>query len=359
MPAHGLDAGAIEEWEALERRAAEPNPCLSPYFLPPSLEHLTPTADVRLVVVESSGSEARWVAMGVFEKVGAHRRFPMPHWRLHSSLYSLLAGILVDRACTADALSALLGFLRNGGLGSTAIRWDDVAGDGPLGDALRASPAWYEDYAFQRACLRSPDWGEQYLDGHLRPSLRKEIRRKERQLRENGASGWRIVRGADVDERCIETFLRLEDTGWRHEERTSLRAVRSHEAFFRDMVRGCAPRDRIFFAELLRGDEVISSSSNLLAGNAIFAFKIGWDPAHARLSPGLLNEVALIRELPRGFPGLELLDSGAVSGSYLEPIYRGRRELFGGWLSAGVAGTGFLRALAGAKRIKRQLAARG
>ena len=160
-----------------------------------------------------------------------------------------------------------------------------------------------------------------------------------------------------MDERCIETFLRLEDMGWRHEERTSLRAVRSHEDFFRDMIQGFAPRDGVFFTELLHGDEVISSSSNLLAGDVMFAFKIGWNPGYARLSPGVLNEISLVRELPRHFPSLAFVDSGATAGSYLEKIYRGRRELVGGWLAVGAGSTRFLRGLSWAKRVKRYLKA--
>jgi hypothetical protein len=305
-------------------------------------------------VVESAAPDARWVAMGVFERASAHPRFPMPHWRLHACLYSMLSGVLVDRACPREALGALLAFLGEGGLGGTAIHCDEIAGDSALGIALRASPAWHEDYAVQRACLRAPDWGESYLDAHLGSSLRKEFRRKERQLRAEGTSTWRLVRGADVDERCIETFLRLEDMGWRHDRRTSLRAAH-HEAFFREMVRRHAARGLVCFAELLRGDEVISSSCNLMAGDALFAFKIGWNPAYARLSPGTLNEIALVRELPRELPGLALVDSCTVQGSYLEAIYRGRREIIGGYLAIGAGSARFLRGLAWAKRMKRSL----
>jgi len=349
-----LDARTIESWAALEQRAADCNPFLSPHFVRPALAYLTPASDMRLVLVETDGPEPRLVALGVFECAPFSRHFPMAHLRSYRSPHSFLSGVLVDAAWGSVALDALLAFLKEGERGNTAVHWSYLAGDSSLCKTLRASSAWYEEDTTRRAFLDPADCGEPFLSQHLSADRKKDLRRRERRLNEIAPLHWRLLRGDQVDERCIDTFLRLEDAGWRNARRSSLLTKPGHEAFFRAMVGGFAPEGRIFFTELVLGDKVIASTSNLLLGNAAFAFKLGWDATYASMAPGILNEIALVRQIPDQLPGLAYLDSGAAPGSFLESLYRGRREMVSGcYALSGMSGY-LLQGLAWARRIKRR-----
>ncbi len=350
-----LDARTIDAWAALERCSADRNPFLSPKFMGPALRHLSPDIDARIVLVETGGPESRLVALGVFENVPASRHFPLPHQRAYRSQHSFLSGVLLDAAWGGVALDVLLAFLGDGERGRTAIHVGYLASDSLFCKALRTSPAWFEGDFTRRAILVPPDWGEAFLSQHLSAARRKDLRRRERHLAEIAPLKWRLLQGDQIDERCIDTFLRLEDSGWRNTNRSSLRAVPGHEDFFRAMVSGFAAEDRVFFAELVLGDRVIASSSNLLHGNAAFAFKLGWDASYASMSPGMLNEVELVRQLPKQLPGLDYLDSCAAPGSFLESLYAGRRELVSGHYALSIMSSGILRGQAWARSIKRQL----
>ena len=118
--------------------------------------------------------------------------------------------------------------------------------------------------------------------------------------------------------------------GWKAEEKTSL-LRRRQDQFFREMIDGFARHGRAFFTELTLGNKVIASTSNLISGNAGFAFKIGWDTGLARMSPGILNEAEFIRNVPDLFPDLEYIDSGAEEGSFIENLWSDRQTLVSGF----------------------------
>lgn len=348
-----LDTRTIEAWAELAQRSADCNPFLSPDFVLPALTHLTPAADARIVLVETTDADPRLLALGVFEQVPPSRFFPLPHLRAYRSPHSFLTGVLLDAESGGIALDVLLAHLKAGASGTTAVHWSHLASDSALCKALRASSAWHEHDTSKRAFLVPPDCGEAFLAQHLSATRQKNLRRRKRHLEQIAPQHWRIRRGAQVDEQCIDTFLRLEDTGWRNAHGCSLRTMAGHEAFFRAMATSFALDGRIFFAELVLGDKVIASSSNLLQGNAAFAFKLGWDAAYANMAPGMLNEVELVKQLPEQFPGLAYLDSCATPGSFLEELYRGRREIVSGcYALSGISGL-LLRWLEWARRLKR------
>jgi CelD/BcsL family acetyltransferase involved in cellulose biosynthesis len=127
----------------------------------------------------------------------------------------------------------------------------------------------------------------------------------------------------------VEAFLDLEHRGWKGETRTSLRSNPADEAFFREAVAGFAGEERAVFTELLLDGEVIASTSNFVSGRAGFAFKIGWRPDLAKVSPGVLNEMELLTHM-YGEPSLgdlDFWDSGAAEGSYIDKLWPGRRAL--------------------------------
>ena len=195
---------------------------------------------------------------------------------------------------------------------------------------------WGEYGRTPRALLVPSAAGESYLTTHL-ASRYKAHRRSLRRLGEHGAVCWRVQRGSAVPVACVERFLELEDMGWKGQQGTSLRARAEDEHFFRVMIDGFSRCGRVFFTELCVNQEVIASTSNVVSGNAGFAFKVGWHPGYAKLAPGLLNELELIRHAPTLGAELAYIDSGAAPGSYIDDLWPGRR-----WLTSGLYATTWL-----------------
>jgi CelD/BcsL family acetyltransferase involved in cellulose biosynthesis len=200
-----------------------------------------------------------------------------------------------------------------------------------------------------RAILIPAEAGPAALKTALGKKL-NEIQRCKRRLAEGGEVTWRCLRSG-VNTAVVDTFLRLEDQGWKAEEKTSLRSSPADQAFFHDVVARFDGESRALFTELRVGERVIASTSNFVSGGAGFAFKVGWDYELKKLGPGILNETELVREAPEVCADLAWFDSGAQPDSFIDRLWPERRELGTLVVPLTRAGAASLRLLGGLRRL--------
>ncbi|WP_158002493.1 GNAT family N-acetyltransferase [Methyloterricola oryzae] len=321
----------LSRWRELEARSLEGNAYLSPHFVMPAARHLNPDADLVFVLVSRSGDSGdELCGLGVFERRHGDRHFPLPYWRAYKSRHSFLTGILVDARFPEAVLDACFAFLKQERL---AIDFPECLAEGKLADHLRQAAArggwlWESRYEINRAFMVPDRCGDSYIDATVSPKSRKRLRSQANRLAQQGEMSWQLSRGEDPD--CVERLLELEHMGWKGEEGTSLRAGSGDEAFFRAMVAGFSGERRIFFTELRVGGEVIASTVNLISGKRGFAFKMGWNPAFAPFSPSILNVLELTRQAGTELAELELVDSGAGEGSFVDKLWEGRYTVAAG-----------------------------
>lgn len=353
-----VDAATTAAWARLERVAVEPNAYLSPYFVLPAARHLEPGRAPFVLLAETEDGELAGV--GVFTPRGPGTHFPLPHLAAYRSRHSYLTGLLIDQRRVEPVVSAVFDYLCSPGRGWHAVAFTWRSADGPLADAMAATTAdrglpWHETSGSPRAVLVPAKAGGGYLEAELKNGRLKGLRRQTRRLNELGNVDWQAITGRDPSPAAIESFLDLEHRGWKGAEGTSLRSRPEDEAFFREVVEGFGREGRACFTELRLNGVVISSTSNFVSGRAGFAFKIGWDPAYAKLSPGMLNEIEIIRRAPALFGGLDYLDSGASEGSYLDEFWTGRRRLSTGLFPTTALGRRALAFVDTARRLKRRV----
>ena len=326
----GIDGAFASAWRDLESRAVEGNAYLSPDFVLPLYRHIEPNAPVLLVGVFADEEPAppRLVGLGLFRERPGNRAFPLPHLEAFRSEHTFRSGLLIDAALVEPVLDALFGFLCGEGASWHGVAFEDWRPDGPLGRAMlgaagRAGATWNVGHEYERAGIVPGSVGPGAFEAALGRCNGKDWRKKVTRLLETGELRWRTLRGKSCDEAAVEQFLALEDRGWAREQGTSLRAA-GQEAPFREVFRGLAQDGRFFLNELALGDQVIASTSNFISGNSGFAFKLGWDVTHARLRPGILNELLFLRATPQEFGTLDVIDSGSTAGSWIENLWEGR-----------------------------------
>lgn len=362
-PVDELDPPALEAWKELEHRALEPNAYLSPHFLLPAIRHHGGgQASSVLQIERMEGATPTLVGLGVFRLTASSTRFPLPHLSAFHSPHSYLSGLLVDRRDAQQSVAAFLDYVCRSGQPWHGVEFICRPADGPLAGLLDAGMRarglrWCAYSNHRRAALAPAAGGDHYVDAQLSSSRRKDLRRRRRRLEALGEVYWRTLRGAEVDDTCIERFLALEHLGWKREHGTSLRSSHHDTAFFREMVRNFARDDRAVFSELWVGERIIASTSNFISGRAGFAFKLGWDPDYAAMSPGLLNEIELVRRAPAVFAGLDHLDSGAGEESFMNELWSDRRRITSGAIATTASGRAALTAMAVARRLKKRLSA--
>jgi len=323
-----IDAALIEQWEHLEQRSLEPNAFLSPHFIIPALEHLTPDLQVDIVAV--GGGAGQLLGLGIFCRQRPTRQMPLPRLCAYRSPHSYRTGLLIDRTfsdCVADAFVGYFGQARNRW---RAVEFVDLRLDGPLdrallGAARRQGVRWKSYHEKTRAILEPARCGA--FERSQRVHDAAELRRKRRRLGERGTVSWRLAIGAEVGPDQTEQLLALEHSGWKGEQRESLLSQPAHAQFCRDMAERFRRAGRVFFCELMVDGRVIASANYLLSGNVGFAFKIGWDPVYAKASPGVLNEVEFIEHVGERLGTLEYIDSGAQPGSFIDALWPQRATL--------------------------------
>jgi CelD/BcsL family acetyltransferase involved in cellulose biosynthesis len=329
-----LDSDSLAAWEALVRQQPTgANPFATPQFTLPAARWLTPAHRPLVIMIERTGSGGKeLIGLGCFTRERPNWRVPVPHLCSYHTLHTFRSGMLCAPGESAAVATALLDHAGGRNTRVHAIEFHNLSAACPIFAGLRegaheAGGDWFERHRFQRPVL-DLDAGISPLAGFPGSTL-KDLRRCRRRLAERGEVGFRIRHGNDA----IQDHMRLEHAGWKGANGTSLLSSVEQAGFFREMSARFEETGAIVFAETLCDGKVIASSSNLLLGDTLNAFKIGWDPEFAKSSPGRLNEMSLLEHAPALWPQLRRFDSLSREKSYLAELLPHRETLVSGALA--------------------------
>jgi len=319
-----LEAEFLTRWRQLEASGIEGNAFLSPEFVLAAVEYL-PTDTRPFVLAVERKCTRELIGLGVFEETRGSRCLPLTHLQSWQCDYGFTDGLLLHSGAQDAAADALFAWLiENGG------RWHGLAfSDRTSGSRLdhtliaaadRAGLEWIEDWRIERAAIQVAEIPEDCFSELYSKNRRKRLRRDLRRLETRGRVKFRIETDGR-DERLLQEFLRLEKSGWKGADDTALASRPDHTQFCRSWVESLAANGKAVFAELTVDGRPIAMSLNLLSGDRLFAFKIGWDPDFADCSPGVLSELLLLQSLSEQLPAARFVDSCARPDSYLESVW--------------------------------------
>jgi CelD/BcsL family acetyltransferase involved in cellulose biosynthesis len=305
-----------DAWDDLVAHAAEPNPFFEPHALLAAWRHL-PVADLRVVLVWAPpplpGRPP--VLTGLFPVERSHRYAGLSVLGTWKHLYSYLATPLVRADRAGEVLEALFDWLRSE-TDAALFEWRTIRADGPVRHALtdtlnRLGFEGFCERSHTRALFVPAATADGYLTRVLSGKRRKELRRQERRLAEAGALAYdELAPGGDL-EAWLDEFVALEDRGWKGHAGTALRCDPAALGAFRDTARGAFACGRWMSLALRLDGRAIAMKCNLRTGTGAVAFKIAYDEAYARFSPGVLLELEHLRRLH--LPGAPAwMDSGAA-----------------------------------------------
>jgi len=155
--------------------------------------------------------------------------------------------------------------------------------------------------------LALPDRWEDLLAG-VSPTLRQQYHRRRRSLAATGPLRLRVITGGPGLERDLETFLRLEASGWKGRRGTALLADPAAAALYRGFAEAAAERGwlRLLLLEVA-GRPVAGDLACAFAGT-ISMLKTAYDEELAAHSPGLvLRGEALRAAVDEGCAGYDFL----------------------------------------------------
>jgi len=312
------------QWRALSERAVEPNG----YYLPDWELAVNASARDRVGATALTAWGDRSELIGLMPVVSMRQAYKIPLPALVSAdPYGSLSTMPLDRDFAEDAAVRLMREARRSGAHALILR--DMSLDGAAmksfthvlqRDGLR--PIVLQSHV--RACLDASRDADELLQDALGSKKLKELRRQRNRLADQGAIRFEVAREPDDVAAALDTFLKLEASGWKGQRGTALGQHAGDATFVRRATVALAETGQCEIVTLCAGDAPVASAIVLRHQDRAFYFKLGVDERFSKFSPGVQLTLDLTRHLCAD-PSIRLVDSTANPGHpMIDPIWRGR-----------------------------------
>jgi CelD/BcsL family acetyltransferase involved in cellulose biosynthesis len=320
-------SGAIDalraEWTALAETASEPNAFAEHWFVAASLRALAGDEEVRLLEVRRG---ERLIGLLPVAPHQGYARLPvriLQNW-VHDQMF--LGTPLVAAGEERAFWTAILETLDAAAWAPGLFHIRGLVENGPVHLGLIHARGGLTVHRRVRALLESELSPEAYYAQAVRQKKRKEIRRLQNRLAEQGPVEARILNDAGELEAWCATYLALEQAGWKGEAGSALASQPATEAFFRDVVAAAWAAGRLQFLRLDVGGQCIAMLVNFLTPPGSFSFKTVFNEAYARFSPGVLIQLENLKILDD--PRIRWMDSCAVEDHpMIDSLWTERRNI--------------------------------
>jgi CelD/BcsL family acetyltransferase involved in cellulose biosynthesis len=157
-------------------------------------------------------------------------------------------------------------------------------------------------------------------------ATRKKLRQDWNRLAALGRIKVRNDRAPDAVTDAFETFLTLELASWKGDNGTALLSSERDAAFGRRLIRNLAEAGAASVALLCVDGRAIAAQVLMYCGRTAYTWKISFDPAYGKFSPGALLVDKITEQLFAGCD-IDAIDSCAVEKSFMATLWSGRRDV--------------------------------
>jgi CelD/BcsL family acetyltransferase involved in cellulose biosynthesis len=176
----------------------------------------------------------------------------------------------------------------------------------------------------ERALHDATQDAETLLHYAIGPNKLKELSRQRHRLADDGAVTFEVARSIAEVTRALEHFLRLEASGWKGTRGTALAGDHGDTAFVRSATAALAAEGRCEIVSLAVAGKPVAAGIVLRHGSRAWFFKIAYDEALAKMSPGVQLTLELTKYLCAD-PAVTEVDSTANAyHPMIDKLWRGR-----------------------------------
>ena len=294
-------AELVPQWEALAADAAEPNPFYEHWMLLPALEAYGAGEDFRCIAVWDDGTLGALIPMRIERRYRGLPVRALCSWRDRNTV---IGTPLVRAKSAAKCIAALLASDV-----APLLEFEYLCAGGTFYGALAEAAAaaglpWLVTDAFSRALLvRERDPRERFTS-----NMKNNLRRTEARVRAFGRlEPVRFSSGDDLA-RWTEEFMRLEASGWKGRAGSALACREDDRRYTAAILPEAFRRGRLHITGLDLDGKPLARHVLFTAGEGCFTFKIAYDEAYEKCSPGILAEVDNVRQFMET-PGWRWIDS--------------------------------------------------
>jgi len=323
-------AAFASELRDLTARTIAPNAFYEPSFMAASAPVLGRDAMAGLVWRRAMPRQLAGFFPVALEQRRYGLRMPMLVGWTHP--YGPLGTPLIDRDAGETAVMAWLDHIAADPTLPKLMLMPYLPAEGDVAQAFDAALAHRngrsEHFAFHRRALLAPAGDRTgYLDQAMAHKKRKELRRQRKRLADGGALTLTTTADAPALTAALVDFLALEASGWKGRAGTAAKGNDAVHCFVVEAVTALAAEGKASVSRLALDDRTIAAIVTLRSGDAAWCWKIAYDEAYARASPGvqLLIDVT---ETMLADPGIARADSCATPDHpMIDHVWRERLAL--------------------------------
>lgn len=324
-------------WDALAARAGTPNPFFEPWYLLPGLARFDPLGRIAIGALIRGDMPEALVPLQRARRYGRH---PLPHLAVWLHANAFLGAPLVAEGAEEAFWEALFDWADHNAGAAAFLHAAALPLETALAEALMAVGARQNRQVVlvhreERAMLASPLAPAAYLEHALPGKKRKELRRQQARLAEQGVLTIARQSNAEGVAAWIEAFLELEARGWKGGAGSALACADETAGLFREAMTAAAQRGCLERLSLELDGAPIAMLATLIVAPGAFSYKTAFDERFARFSPGVLLQLENLALLEK--PGVRWTDScAAPDHPMIDSLWRERRPI--GRLSIAIGG---------------------
>ncbi len=141
--------------------------------------------------------------------------------------------------------------------------------------------------------LPLPDDFDNYLR-RLNPHFVKELRRRERRLKESYRVSFQAVDGSEAVGDAMEFLFSLHQKRWKSKMRPGIFSDRKVRDFHLDVARSFIRKGWLVLAFLMLNDDPVASLYNYRYSNKMYCYLSGFEPAYSKYGVGSILDLRLI-----------------------------------------------------------------
>jgi CelD/BcsL family acetyltransferase involved in cellulose biosynthesis len=283
-------AAFAPELRDLTARTLAPNPFYEPAFMAASAPVFGRGVMAGLVWRRAMPRQLTGFFPVAIERRRYGLRMPMLVGWTHP--YGPLGAPLVDRDCADAAVTAWLDHIAADPTLPKLMLMPYLPAEGAVARAFDAALAHRdgrsEHFALHRRALLAPAGDRAgYLDHPMAHKKRKELRRLRKRLADTGALTSTTTSDPAALTAALLDFLALEASGWKGRAGTAAKGDDAIRCFVVEAVSALAAEGKASVSRLALDGRAIATIVTLRSGDEAWCWKIAYDEAYSRSSPGV------------------------------------------------------------------------
>ncbi len=283
-------------WSDLALNAIEKNVFYFPWFVTPSLP-LLEVKQPKIVTVYLGD-----LLIGLFivhEDIG-YAHLPIPFYRTALHLHQFLGTPLVRTGYSDQFAAGLCAWLDAAPKERSFLLLTQQTGDSEIFRAVAKICKTQNrqlimlDQAKRAAITPCPN-GNGAPENHISKNRRKSLNRKLKNLISVGDVSIEKLSCEEDFDNWIDSFLTLENAGWKGDQQTSILSSKKDIALYREMVFSALNDGHLNFFRMTLNGEPIAYTLDISCPPNTYCVKSCFDPSYKEYSPGILMEFETLK----------------------------------------------------------------